>query len=100
MKTIADLAEDLNMGEKTLRDLVNGGEPFYSMYEDREILGVFSTVYTNGAGGLMIFGGYSDTFSIYGVPVRFIACDYCDITFDAMQEIMKELKEANLRLCS
>jgi hypothetical protein len=103
MKTIADLAEDLNMEEKTLRGLVNGdidGEPFYSMYEDREILGVFSTVYTDGDGGLMLFGGYSETFSLYGVSVRFIDCTYCDITFDTMQEIMKELKDANLRLDS
>lgn len=98
MKTIAQLAEDLDMEEKTLRELISDGEPFYSMYEDREILGVFSTVYTDGDGGLMIFGGYSETFSLYGVSVRFIDCTYCDITFDTMQEIMKELKDANLRL--
>ena len=100
MKTVADLADNLNMEEKTLRELVSDGEPFYSMYEDKEILGIFSTVYTDGDGGLMLFEGYCETFSLHGVSVRFIDCTYCDITFDTMQEIMKELKDANLRLYS
>jgi hypothetical protein len=95
MPTLADLADNLNMTEKALIKLTTDFEPFYSMYEDKEIGGIYSTVYTDGDGGLMLFEGYCGMFAEHGVAVHFIHCTYCDIPYSIMNAIMRELEEAN-----
>jgi len=94
MKTIADIAKHANMEEKTLRKYMTGFEPFYFMYEDIDG-GIYSTFYTDGDGGLMLFEGYCEMFEEQGVSMRLIDCTYCDIPYSIINAIMQELKEAN-----
>ena len=94
MKTTADIAKSANIGEKTLRKYITGFEPFFFMYEDIEE-GIYSAVYTDGDGGLMLFEGYCEMFEEQGVSMRLIDCTYCDMPYSLMATIMQELEEAN-----
>ena len=98
MKTIEQLADILGMEEELFRERTTDGEPFYTVYEDEKIMGVHNAVYSDGDGGIIFFEGYCHTFSLHGVALHFIDCTSCDITYNTMQSIMKELKEANLLL--
>lgn len=93
MKTIADIAKSADIEEKTLRKYITDFEPFYFMYEDIDE-GIYSTVYTDGDGGLVLFEGYCEMFEEQGVSMRLIDCTYCDIPYSLMTEIMRELEEA------
>tara|TARA_R100000231_G_scaffold95407_1_gene71573 strand:- start:1015 stop:1317 length:303 start_codon:yes stop_codon:yes gene_type:complete len=94
MKTIADIAKSANLEEKTLRKYITGFVPFYfDVFDIGE--GIYSTFYTDGDGGLMLFEGYCETFEEQGVSVRLIDCNYCDISYSQMATIMQQLEEAN-----
>jgi len=94
MKTIADIAKQANMEEKTLRKYITDFEPFYFMFEDIAE-GIYSTVYTDGDGGIMLFEGSCEMFEEQGVSVRLIDCTFCDIPYSLIVHIMQELEEAN-----
>ena len=71
-----------------------GGVPHTAWFEDVDS-GTYNAVYTDGDDGVMLFEGYSEIFSEHGASVRLLDCNYCDIPFDHMHDIMQELKEAN-----
>ena len=95
---------DPEQGETEFTEIMNGNPLLLidtagaMMYEDIDE-GIYSTVYTDGDGGLMLFEGYCEMFEEQGVSMRLIDCTYCDIPYSLITEIMRELEEAtNYRL--
>ena len=90
MKTLADIEAKYKLGlDKAWRC---GGVAHAAWFEDEES-GTLNAVYTDGDDGVMLFTGYSEIFSEHGASVRLLDCNYCDILFDHMHDIMRELKE-------
>tara|TARA_R100001463_G_scaffold88925_3_gene143686 strand:- start:231 stop:590 length:360 start_codon:yes stop_codon:yes gene_type:complete len=69
------------------------GRASYHVYTDFEEDGECAVLYFDGDEGAALFSSVVDSFEGSGFNMKLIGCNYCDIPFTMMEEILEIFKE-------